>query len=93
LVAILAYAGDAVSVLSLSIMFSLSLAVQRNLPDVNRIKIWLLPALAVLVSFPLGFVARTWPGDAMDAGVVLGARTLAAGLFALAHLSLAQRRG
>jgi hypothetical protein len=90
---ILAYAGDAVSILSLSIMFSLSLAVQRNVPGVSRVKIWALPALAVLVSLPLGYLARTWPPNAVSAGVVLGARTLAAGLFALAHLSMAQRRG
>ena len=93
MVTILAYAGDAVSILSLSIMFSLSLAVQRALPDISRIKIWALPVLAVLVSFPLGYLARSWPPNAVSAGVVLGARALAAGLFALAHLSLAQRRG
>ena len=92
MIAILAYAGDAISILSLSMMFSLSLAVQRNVPDVGRVKIWALPVLAILVSLPLGYLARTWPPNAVSAGVVLGARALAAGLFALAHLSLAQRR-
>jgi hypothetical protein len=91
--AILAYAGDTISILSLSIMFGLSLAVQRNVPGISRVKVWALPVLAVLVSFPLGYLARTWPPNVVSAGVVLGARALAAGLFALAHLSLAQRRG
>jgi hypothetical protein len=91
-ISILAYAGDALSVLSLSIMFSLSLAIQRGVPGISRVKIWALPALAVLVSFPLGYLARTWPTEAVSAGAVLGARALAASLFALAHLSLAQRR-
>ena len=90
---ILAYAGDAISILSLSIMFSLSLAVQKNVPGISRAKIWALPVLAALVSFPLGYLARTWPPNDVSAGVVLGVRALAAGLFALAHLSLAQRRG
>jgi hypothetical protein len=91
-IAILAYVGDAVSVLSLSIMFSLSLAIHRGLPGADRLKIWALPALAVLVSFPLGYVARTWPVDVTNAGLVLAVRAFAASSFALAHVSLARPR-
>ena len=89
---ILAYLGDALSVLALSIMFSLSLAVHRADPAANRLRIWALPAVAGLVSFPLGYVARTWPSDAVEAGVVVGARALLASLFAILHLSAIQRR-
>ena len=92
MIAILAYVGDAVSVLSLSIMFSLSLAIHRNAPDASRAKIWALPVLAVLVSFPLGYVARTWPVDATNAGLMLAIRAFAASSFALAHVSLARPR-
>ena len=45
MISILAYVGDALSVLSLSIMFSLSLAVSRAAPETGR-KVWILPALA-----------------------------------------------
>jgi hypothetical protein len=90
---ILAYAGDALSVVALSIMFSLSLAVHRNDRTANRVRIWLVPALAVLVSFPLGYVARTWPTEAVEAGLVFGARAFLASMFAIAHLSSMQRRG
>ena len=93
MVSILAYVGDAVSVLSLSIMFSLSLAIHRGVPDAPRVKIWALPALAVLVSFPLGYLARTWPADAANAGLILALRAFVASSFALAHVSLAKPRG
>ncbi|MCR5878082.1 hypothetical protein [Phenylobacterium sp. J367] len=89
---ILAYVGDALSVLALSIMFSLSLAIHRADPSASRLRIWALPAIAVLVSFPLGYVARTWPTDAVEAGVVVGARALLASLFAILHLSTIQKR-
>ena len=88
----LAYVGDALSVLALSIMFSLSLALHRADPAANRLRIWAVPAIAVLVSFPLGYVARTWPADAMEAIIVCAARALLASLFAIAHLSMVQRR-
>jgi hypothetical protein len=92
-VIILAYVGDALSVVALSIMFSLSLAIHRADPAANRVRIWALPALAVAISLPLGYVARTWPGDGTEAGLVLGARALIASLLALAHLTAMQRRG
>jgi hypothetical protein len=90
--AFLAYAGDALSILALSIMFSLSLAVQKAVPGVSRVKVWALPALAVIVSFPLGYMARTWPTAFVEAGIVFGARSLLSALFAILHLSFAQRR-
>jgi hypothetical protein len=89
---VLAYAGDAVAVLALSIMFSLSVAVRKARPGEGRLRLWLLPALAVLVSFPLGYLARTWPADVVQAGLVFGARALAGSLLAIAHLSVLQRR-
>ncbi|WP_374469393.1 hypothetical protein [Phenylobacterium sp.] len=93
MVQVLAYVGDALSVLALSIMFSLSLAIHRADPQASRVRIWALPALAVLLSFPLGYLARTWPAEAVQAGVVVGARALLASTLAIAHLSLMQRRG
>ncbi|HEY8615388.1 hypothetical protein [Phenylobacterium sp.] len=93
MVQVLAYVGDALSVLALSIMFSLSLAIHRNDPRANRLRTWVLPAIAVLVSFPLGYVARTWPTEAVSAGLVAATRAFLGSLFALAHLSLVQRRG
>ncbi|MET0273039.1 MAG: hypothetical protein ABW360_08620 [Phenylobacterium sp.] len=93
MITILAYVGDALSVVALSIMFSLSLAIGRADASANRVRTWALPVLAVLISFPLGYVARTWPGDGVEAGVVLGARALTASLLALAHLNAMQRRG
>ena len=93
MVGILAYVGDALSVLALSIMFSLSLAIHRADPKADRLRTWGLPVLAVLVSFPLGYVARTWPADALQATGVAAVRALAASLFAIAHLGLVQRRG
>ena len=92
MVGILAYVGDALSVLALSIMFSLSLAIQRSDAKASRLRIWALPALAVLVSFPLGYVARTWPVDPLHAGLVAAARALLASTFAIAHLSVVQQR-
>jgi hypothetical protein len=92
-ITLLAYAGDALSVVALSIMFSLSLAIGRADAAANRVRIWALPALAVLISFPLGYVARTWPSDGTEAGLVLGARALIASLLAIAHLNAMQRRG
>ena|GEM_PF-5690502 len=93
MVQILAYVGDALSVLALSIMFSLALAIHRADPKADRVRTWGLPVLAVLVSFPLGYVARTWPVEAVQAGLVVGARALLASTLAIAHLSLVQRRG
>ena len=93
MVAILAYVGDALSILALSIMFSLSRAVARRYPQADKLRLWLLPALAVAVSFPLGYVARVWPAGGVQAGLVLGVRALAASLLAIAHLSAVERRG
>ena len=90
---ILAYVGDALSVLALSIMFSLALALHRADPAASRIRIWAIPAIAVLVSFPLGFLARTWPQTGTDAVILCAGRALLASLFAIAQLSTLQRRG
>lgn len=92
MVSILAYVGDGLSVLALSMIFSLSLAVQRTVPGVNRISLWAVPVIAVLVSFPLGYIARTWPADATTAAIVLGVRALTSSLFAILHLGRAQKR-
>ena len=92
LVTVLGYVGDAVSILTLSMMFGLSRAVQKSAPEAGRLKPWILPIAGLLVQLPLGALARLWPTDSVEAWTVLFGRILVAGLFALAHLGQVQKR-
>ena len=85
--------GDAVSIMALAMMFGLARAVAKALPGASAVKVWAPPVIGLLVQLPLGALARLWPDDPVEAGAVLAGRTLVAGLFALAHLSLVRREG
>jgi hypothetical protein len=92
---ILAYAGDALWVLALAIMFSASRqAWARTTPgqkvrlpvgEIGRgLGIWALPGAAFAFSLWLALEARSQAGDA--ALIVFGVRATAASLLALLHL-------
>jgi len=90
-----AYAGDALWVVALTVMFAASRAAWRqtqgraNLPFLGgharrEVALWLLPAASFAASLWLALKARGADGEA--ALIVFGVRAVAAPLLALLHL-------
>jgi hypothetical protein len=91
------YAGDALWVIALSIMFGASRQAWRRIPPGVRpplmgarlprlLAVWSLPGAAFLLSLWFALQARTWRGDADLAFILFGVRAVSASLLALLHL-------
>jgi hypothetical protein len=91
------YAGDALWVLSLTIMVAASRQAWRLIPAgvrapimgarVHRtVALWALPASAFLLSLWFAYAARTRPSDGDEAFILFGIRAVAASAVALLHL-------
>ncbi|CAN7482494.1 hypothetical protein LJR225_003337 [Phenylobacterium sp. LjRoot225] len=91
------YAGDALWIVALSIMFSASRQAWRRIPqDVKPplmgvrlprgLVVWALPGAAFLLSLWFVLQARTWSDDADLAFIWFGVRAVSAPLLALLHL-------
>jgi hypothetical protein len=94
---ILAYAGDALWVLALAIMFGASRQAWRRVPPTARVPLmgarlprllalWALPGSAFLLSLWFAMAARTWRGDGDALLILFGVRAVSAPLLALLHL-------
>lgn len=94
---ILTYAGDALWVIALTIMFGASRQAWRRIPPGVKpplmgarlprlLVVWTLPGAAFLLSLWFALSARTWREDADLAFILFGVRAVSASLLALLHL-------
>jgi hypothetical protein len=92
-----AYAGDALWVIALSIMFGASRQAWRRIPPSVRpplmgarlpraLVLWALPGAAFLLSLWFALEARRFSEQGDMAFIVLGVRAVSASLLALLHL-------